>query len=311
MAEEDTPNFRTAKYKPLIDALRSGCCIFVGAGISRLAGYPLWKELSDRLVAEYFQARPKSKISYGRKRILEADPNSIDVMSYLKCLDPDTSFWVAKTKSIILKSREEFGRRYPDSADKIFETITFLNTNNNYFITTNIDKGLEEHLSFDEIAVVTAKESKTAIPASKSKSLYYIHGRIEDSQSWIFTREEYNENYLKDDSPTMKFLINAFQRPVLFVGYSLRDFEVLQAVYKANLLRIATGNVKTQSELPCCCFLLEGSCKRDDHLWDIQTEAVRNNYRIERIRYSIEEQGYDALFRVLENLKEVVNETRV
>ncbi len=74
------PNFNKPDYIELIDSLKKGTCIFIGAGISKLAGYKLWKELSDEMVEAYWKAR---KIDYSTKCILSKNENCIENMDYL------------------------------------------------------------------------------------------------------------------------------------------------------------------------------------------------------------------------------------
>ena len=53
---EDVPNFDASQYENLILSLLQGTCIFIGAGVSKLAGYKLWAELKNAMI-DYFWSK--------------------------------------------------------------------------------------------------------------------------------------------------------------------------------------------------------------------------------------------------------------
>jgi hypothetical protein len=49
----EVPDFNSTQYEGLTDTLQNGTCLFIGAGVSKLAGYKTWDELRTEMV-EYF-----------------------------------------------------------------------------------------------------------------------------------------------------------------------------------------------------------------------------------------------------------------
>ncbi|MBI2487445.1 MAG: hypothetical protein HYW01_10915 [Deltaproteobacteria bacterium] len=59
MSITEIPDFNSSEYEDLIDNLLNGACIFFGAGVSKLAGYKLWRELANELVERFWEKRKK------------------------------------------------------------------------------------------------------------------------------------------------------------------------------------------------------------------------------------------------------------
>ena len=216
------PDFTKPEFRELTDALKTGTYIFLGAGISRLAGYPLWKELSDKMVEKFWERREQFKsqdFKYSHKEWLLKEINSIDVMDYLNAIDPQLF-----QKTI----EEELGKDAQDTA--IYKRMAVLFNSANRFITPNIDRGLEKYYGIGEKDIGINPTLRT------TAKLNYIHGRVDQPGNWIFTRNNYSRNYLTVSSKIMEYLVYIFKTSnVVFMGYSLRDFEILQAVSKSIL----------------------------------------------------------------------------
>ena len=53
------PDFSNPVYQNLINDIEKGTCIFLGAGVSKLAGYKLWRELCDDIIETFWKQRKK------------------------------------------------------------------------------------------------------------------------------------------------------------------------------------------------------------------------------------------------------------
>lgn len=289
MSSIDPPDFTGPEYRELIDALKAGTYIFLGAGISKLAGYPLWKELSDNMVKKYWDNRENLKdqeFKYSHIEWLLKETNSIDVMDYLNAISPELFQQTIK---------EELGIDAPKKY--IYQRMQVLFNSANKFITPNIDRGLETNLEIEERDIginptlrVTAK-------------LNYIHGRIDQPENWIFTRKNYSQNYLTESSKVMEYLVRIFKTSnVVFMGYSLRDFEILQAVSKSILdAEGDSGKIKKH-------YLFESFTENSRQFLGIKEKIYKTNYNIQLVPYSIDKEGFEAFFLVLERLEYALRE---
>ena len=90
------PNFTEPEYEDFINKVINGCCIFLGAGFSKLVGFKLWDELADELVEIFWEKKQKSKIennklqfTYSIKENMKRRNDKIIVLDYLYHLDQD------------------------------------------------------------------------------------------------------------------------------------------------------------------------------------------------------------------------------
>lgn len=287
MASIDPLDFAKPEYRELTDALKAGTYIFLGAGISKLAGFLLWKELSDKMVEKYWERRELFKnqdFKYSHKEWLLKEINSIDVMDYLNTIDPELF------RKII---QEELNKKAEDNS--IYERIRWLFNSKNKFITPNIDRGLETCFKINEADIAINPG------LSKAAKLNYIHGRVDQPETWIFTRNNYSQNYLTVSSKLMEYLVDVFKTSnVIFMGYSLRDFEILQAISRSML--DAEGDSKKIKKH----FLFESFTENSRYFFGIKEKIYKTNYNIQLLPYSIDKDGFQAFFVVLEQLEDVL-----
>lgn len=289
MNYREVPDF--AKYEGLVSNLIQGTCIFVGAGISKLAGYPLWKDLADQLVEVFWQKRSNTKSSakldYSTKLVLNNHKDSIEVMDYLHWLN----------KHLFTESVGEIFREAKTREDpSIYARFAPLSQiRNSFFVQTNIDSGLQRGLNIHPSDISISPNF-----ADPPQKLTYLHGIIDKPETWIFTRKDYDRNYLAEYSQIMGFLTKIFERlSVLFVGYSLSDFEVLQAMAKAGL----------RYKLKTHYWLVSFYREKEPRLLVDET-FLKRNYGIQLIPYGIENRGYEALHEVMDALNSAIEARR-
>lgn len=279
----DELNFSDPKYEELLTALISGTCIFIGAGISKLCGYKLWDELAKGMVEEYWKRRneipdSESKYNFSIRTYLSSSNSPIEVMDYLFSLEQNLFFSILENNFAGINER----------ADIYTKFSPLVQIRNNFFVQTNIDLSFQRNLNIgvDNVAV---NPSFTEPP----KKMNYIHGKIGIKESFVFTRRQYDDNYLNENSAIMRFLIPIFKSyNVVFFGYSLRDFEILQAISKS---RMNASSYKTH-------YLFEPVYGYKLTEFNINKTNVKNNFGIEMIPYNIEKGGYELLLEVLDKL---------
>lgn len=279
-------DFTDIKYQNLIEILKSGTCVFFGAGISKLAGYRLWEELKYGMV-DYFWGNRK-KISFQNKinfdfsmtQNLKNHTDIIEAFDYLYFLDRNLF-----DDGI----REIFTHDGKNENTAVYHELSKLNNKNNFFITTNIDRGFERYLGIDKnMTNVFPNFDNERMPL-----LTYLHGRIDDNSSWVFTRNQYHKAYLGESQPCTKVLKKIFERhSVLFIGYGLMDMEIKQAI-------LMTSKRKAH-------YWLEATSRNTEDSLSIRATTLKENYNIELISYSIDGGGHYVAIDLLNRLHSAV-----
>ena len=200
--------------------------IFIGAGVSRFYDCTSWNELANNLLKECFS---KNIIDAFEEKSLSQNNDCKKVITICHELlkNFDNNFMNQMKKS--LNNEDE-------NIDKILtikgEPIEFpiykdLIKLGGLFITTNADRHIDKIFHHDNIVI---NNFNVATKIDK-KYLYKIHGSIIDEDSLIFTLDKYLERYTSTDYGD--FLVNIFSKyTVLFVGYGLGEFELLDYLYK-------------------------------------------------------------------------------
>jgi len=280
------PDFYLPQYETLIYSLSRGTCIFFGAGLSQLAGYKSWVDLRKSMITYFWERR--SEIPYDRRKLFDYSScedllnheNDIEAFTYLDYLS--NALFVKGIKDIFYTDEQ-------DSNNKIFSFLNRLNNGNNFYVTTNIDRGFQKHISLPDEHVSINPEFK-----NPPKIINYLHGRVDREDTWVFTRDKYNIGYIVDESPCMKFLQSIFENyNVLFIGYGLREGDI-------NRVISSTSRKKHH-------FWLEPSSRSKEGPLKIRSTCMRENYNVHLIPYFIDEEGYDLLLKTIEALSTVVS----
>lgn len=219
------------------------CCWFLGAGVSKIAGYPLWEELVTDMIG-YFQAnQDKIKSIEGQRKFQElimerksklvvegefkGDP--VEVLTILKNCDQE--LFNERIKKIFNKCEKS-------QNDQIFEIISrFIKRNkNSVIITTNIDKGLQNCLNLpdEQVTILGANPVKM----STNSKIIYLHGRIDYPDTWVFTESEYTKAY--GEPAHVKEFLSKFLKTIdvlIVLGYSFRERDIIR-VFSGKEIRI-------------------------------------------------------------------------
>lgn len=164
---------------------------------------------------------------------------------------------------------------------------------NGIFATTNADRHIDQ--IFNPQNIITNKF--TGGTALVNKNLYKIHGSIDEPASLIFTVEQYFTRY--KDKEFIKFLESLFTKTVLFIGYGLGEFELLEYMYK---------NI-TLSENHY--FYLGGYYTHEKRLCDFE-QMYFDQMKVKLIPYSKDKKGFNQLPIVIEEwVKQIQTTTNV
>lgn len=189
------------------------CILFVGSGLSSLAGYPTWAQLIDRLVAEAKRS-PRARLEG-----LEATEARGD---YLMLAEFARETLGAYEYTQLLK--EELGRPVePATAHKLIAATDYRG-----IITTNYDRLLETTTTqvrnwapntFTS-EYISAMGSALFNP---EMFIYKLHGDVMSPATIVLSSRDYDRLILMNPH-VRSFLFGAvLNHTLLFVGYSLRD----------------------------------------------------------------------------------------
>ncbi len=198
----------------LIDSVRARKCIlFVGSGLSALAGYPSWSQLIDRLV-ETAKRSPNARLD--GLETMEARRDYLMLAEFARTtLGPGDYVQLLK---------EEFDRPVPPTP--VHRLIA--ETDYRGMITTNYDRLLEHTVSqvrhWPAVTFTTSGvEAMAEALFNPGLFIYKLHGDITLPMSIVLSTRDYDRMILRNPH-VRSFLFGAFlNHTLLFVGYSLSD----------------------------------------------------------------------------------------
>ncbi|WP_070001130.1 SIR2 family protein [Cellulosilyticum sp. I15G10I2] len=259
--------------------------VFIGAGISRLAGCKGWDELANNLIKGIFNFKQREQILStirGNKELI-----TIAYKEYCK-QHREEEFYSCLKNSFAST----------DEGNKIYNLIKKFNC---LFLTTNADGLLESVLPKNnwsrDCNISRLQDCK------RGGFVFYLHGRYrdgieEDKESLVFTVDQYLNKY--SDQVFLEFIEGIFAtKTVLFLGYGLNEFELLDHLFT----KIGKGDNRKRY------FILEGFCTDYEALRD----AKRSYYEslgIELLEYIQDNKGYDEQYDILEKwIKDLTKST--
>ena len=262
--------------------------IFVGAGISKLIGFPLWDELANKAI-EYLHKQ-----------------NLITYFEYQKIMrevsDPKQKMTIFD--ALIPRYRKEAKNFYTE----IFSKPNYKNGNPYEIliefdclkITTNVDKefynALDKKLRMKELQerAKMIEIQNLSINNINNNAIYHIHGSIDKLEQTVLTTKDYIEAYYIDKSPVRTFLSDVFREyTVIFVGYGLSEFPILEHI-------IGKENYH---------YALIPSYLNEINLFKLQQKYFENLH-IKPIPFFLDFNGYNRLVDVLDSWIQQLSEQR-
>ena len=196
---------------------REDTVLFVGSGVSMWSGLPSWSGLLEELSTELR--------SLGRaSEVVDRERQSGDLMLA-------ASYGMDQMTPM---ERVRFFRRVIDSSrapSDLHREIARLGPK--CFVTTNYDQLLERALADngDHIDVVTPNDTlelPSIVQARATGFVFKPHGDIASCETIVFTREDYRELVSSRRSVFEAMGMLFASRPVVFIGFGLRDPDFLQ-----------------------------------------------------------------------------------
>lgn len=212
----------THAYRELRDAYADGNVVaFVGAGASLPAGLPSWRVLLDRLLAH---ARDEDYITTAAdEEIVDYIKHGyyIDAMSALRYPMGAVEFSSFIRRELVDRQLEPSPLAYALAQLRHLRAV----------LTTNIDRLLERAFSQSWTTLVRP----TADLAQQRNVIVKLHGTLDNPNTWIFTREQYEDAYYNHQVYRNFFQTMLHASHMMFIGYGLDDgdFNQLLAAMRA------------------------------------------------------------------------------
>lgn len=269
---------------------------FVGAGVSKLLGIPLWNDIAS-LSIDYL--RNNNRINHTEElRIKNEKYSSKQIMSIFHQIIRDKG----KIKEFYEKHLKSNDDVTHNPYELLFEFEEAL-AKPVVKISTNIDCEWEKVLK-DRSEKQKQKQDKTgkllqaqsyysetqSSGFSKDQKidprvLYQIHGSLNDIDNAILAASQYVKHY-RDDNGLKGFLENIFKEYiVVFIGSGIQEFEILEHCIEHT---------------PFEHYALVASQTGEDNLFRIR-KAYYKDVKVNAIPYYIDFQGYERLFLIMQS----------
>ncbi len=201
------------------------CALFIGAGLSKIAGCDVWKSLVEKMFDNLiFQERRIKK-----EDLIEKLGNE-RLMGYCrKVFEEDgkmKEYWGIVRDAIMFQP--ELHQKAYLPLIKLLKSINPLP----HIITTNIDNCLASTREFS-LSNIFYKTEDFKSTNLDSPSIIHIHGYHEDLENCLLTRDQYISRYEEPDFRVfLKYIFNTYA--VIFIGYGFGDTDIQDIMLKTN-----------------------------------------------------------------------------
>jgi len=192
---------------------------FLGAGISRIAGCKDWNQVIDDMEKEEII----------KTMIISGVDNNVKFSKYKKVFEEHNQTRIYE--SILMASLRHNTTDYETKYKPFFNKITTIDKDLKV-ITTNIDQCLEYTEYFPRNNLFY-NECDFIFSNYKIRTVFYIHGHNTELSNSLWTEEQYKKRYRNQSF--IDFVLNIISNSsVIFLGYALRDTEILEIFLKDN-----------------------------------------------------------------------------
>lgn len=283
--------------------------IFLGAGVSKFYGCPLWNELAIKMVNKLQQ---EHLISYAEEEILSvettSDPRKVITICYGICKKENSQAYAN-----VISECFNFNREYNDNFHKIYDKIFSINAR--AYLTTNIDLGITYYKN-DPLKMSQIEAYNCTLPKDKEKielagynivkdgNIIYLHGNVENIEKCIMPLDKYLSFYGDGYNFVQELFHKLNDCTLVFIGYSLNEWDVIEKIYK-----ISRGQ-KRETGLTLSGYILSPIYSHELTKFNLE-KIYYETFGIEVIPYIIDNEGYEKLLLVLENLAKAINKDRI
>lgn len=276
--------------KYVIEAINNDkLIVFVGSGVSKLCGLPLWKELAESLLQDCVNDK-KCKFNYKNKHeILRSISDERELISIAENILKNAY----NTRDVFIKDFNEKLERFDDKKALGIQKLLFGISKT--IITTNADKSLDQDLAGQSI-IYDVNKFEDYKDTSINK-IIHIHGSVNDGDSLVFTTADYLRRYSeKNFRGAMQELFSGiYGFVILFVGYGFREMQLLDFL-------VTSESVSRENK----AFFLNGYFSKDEVVFNVESEYYKE-YGITLVAYERDKEDFEALIRALRKIKKEAN----
>lgn len=222
----------------ILDAAAYGkLIIFIGAGVSKIVGCPLWQEFANLMLDDLYK---KECINYYEYENLKVNKDSRKLLSICKkiyqekkieLLDFETIFYGDEDKKIeygaIYKDLYAFNSIYITTNYDIFLDQVLIDIQNSDKLTQKNKHSLNSN-NLKNPSKIIYEKSELLTSNLNYKNIIHLHGCVKNPKTMIISITDYLEHYAKG-SEVSYFLEDLFQNfTVLFIGFGLDEYEIME-----------------------------------------------------------------------------------
>lgn len=206
--------------------LNNKCVLFVGAGISKIAGCGDWNWVVKQLIKHLTDKNKIHEINLENSHF--SNDKWIEYcLEIFRKNDSETEF-INILRSALYEDPQKFQQDYIPLIRKIREIKPFPE-----IITTNIDNCLEKTRLFSVSTKIYFERKDFIIANLNGEVIFHIHGYIEKFEEALWTRSKYIPQY--SDPSFKKYLIQVFsENSTIFLGYGLNEDVVTDIMLEAK-----------------------------------------------------------------------------
>lgn len=285
--------------REILDASSRGkLVVFIGAGVSRIIGCPSWKEFALKHLDHLFEIKAINFYEFSKLKKMESRKLlSICQKIYKEKKHPP------KQISDLLQANEESIKKYPIYDDLYAFNAIYLTTNYDVYLDkaaaaqksnrgpmrmTDDTSGTEVPMEGNATDQIINAPEDLLVTCLKNGNVIHLHGSTQNEHQLIVTIVDYISNYNKG-SKLAVMLEEVFKTyTVLFVGYGLEEYEILEFMINKSL--IVQGTIQHYMLYPC--FESESNLLRLE-------QKYYSDLGVHLIPYPVDENGYGQLATVI------------
>lgn len=281
--------------KGLLESLdqKEKVALFIGAGVSKLIGIPLWNELAIQAIEYLFQ---KEHISYVESDRLRRESSPRSILSILhQTLDKES---LKGFYTYAFKPNSHKLNPY-DCIAKVKIPKISLNLDEELWKSmcsqsTSLHSSTEEEIEKVELKFPQREceyfDKNTPIEKNR---LYQIHGSINTlDKHCIVTMENYLQSYYGSDIGLNEFLQKlSHEYKLIFLGCGMDEMELLGPIVGGGKRHIVTA----------------GTFIGEKRYFEIQREYYEKNLKMEVHGFYLDFNGYDRLYMLIKSWMEKID----
>lgn len=320
---ENIPRYPDIPENLHIAASQKKLVPFIGAGVSRLRGYPDWEKFADQAL-RFFVA--EGKLNHAQfDQISGLSPRV--KLSFAVNLEERYNLLIDFKKILSLNSEKNQNK---DIYRHVLRLFQFSKT----FITTNYDEELdgqlppvppqinEENESISKIAQSTTliyqRDDIDVSNLDRKNAVIHIHGSVCDRTSMVLTTSDYLDRYYGHqvggleprENKFLTFLEQLFKsRNVLFIGYGSDELEILEYVIKKSIAKLPITDGQITDDRNNRHYILQGFFTHQLELAK-SMESYFQSLGISLLPFSLDIFGWESLIDVIKHLNGILQPGR-